>query len=257
MHKDWSDALPGSEAVVTRVAKKSYGPMNPPQRPNSGARGKWGRYDVPDHRTVYAASPPQAAYAEALASQRPGLSALTVGDFFDLPDDDAISPDLPLIDLVASDWTEHHHPPGTVFAGWRHDRLEYTLTLPTTGWFVDITHHDSVQVLRTAMSSTVLEYGELDFSTSTLTSEHRELTSRIASWIRRQILDDGSLPHGIKYGSKHGTDYFCWAVWLRGVDDGHPTTAEPTKVKHESEVQEHRNNPALAAIAKLFGLKCW
>jgi hypothetical protein len=88
-----------------------------------------------------------------------------------------------------------------------------------------------------------------------LRGENRHLTTAVAAWIHSRVLDDGSLPHGIVYGSKHGTDYKCWAIWLRNVDDDRDASTEPTKAGAGKEIELPRHNPPLAAVAKHFGLR--
>jgi len=62
-------------------------------------------------------------------------------------------------------------------------------------------------------------------TTSHLTSDDRVLTSAIAEKLRNDItLDDGSLPLGVRYVSKHGRPAAgtgtCWAYWMRYADAG-------------------------------------
>lgn len=239
-------------ATVTRIAKRSYGALNPPRRPMSGERRHWGRFDVPGHRTAYAGSPRDSAYAESLANQRPSLADRTLGSFFA----DDSSSDRPLLEAIADEWgRQHQHRPGAVAASWRTERSEYTLALPNDGWFVEITHSASVQTIRTELATLLHRFGESEFSMSTLTNENRELTTSIAAWVHGQTLFDGSRPHGIKYGSKHGLDFSCWAVWLRKLDDGQPVDSEPIRVLQEWPIT--RDSPALRRVGKRFGLTFW
>jgi len=46
-----------------------------------------------------------------------------------------------------------------------------------------------------------------------LRGEDRRITTTVARWAQGLHLDDGTLPLGITYGSKHGTGR-CWAYWL-------------------------------------------
>ena len=52
-------------SVVYRVAKSSYGPLNPPVRDDSKRRA-WNRWDTPG-RTIYASDSATTAYIESLA----------------------------------------------------------------------------------------------------------------------------------------------------------------------------------------------
>lgn len=69
-------------------------------------------------------------------------------------------------------------------------------------------------------------------------------------------LEDGSLPHGVKYPSKHGADWSCWATWLREVDDGKDIAAEPTKADYGPEMKDCAHNSDLRDVTRLFGLRC-
>src|SRR5699024_7506193 len=58
-----------------------------------------------------------------------------------------------------------------------------------------------------------------------LTGEDRALTTAIATALRDEVtLDDGTLPLGIRFLSKHGHPAqgtgTCWAYWMRYVDRG-------------------------------------
>lgn len=72
----------------------------------------------------------------------------------------------------------------------------------------------------------------------------------IATWIREQVLDDGSLPLGIRFESKHGGGH-CWAYWLRRRDDG--LDGDEMASHSVTEIQAH--NSALMTVAKRFGIK--
>lgn len=74
----------------------------------------------------------------------------------------------------------------------------------------------------------------------------------IATWVREQILDDGSLPLGIRFRSKHGSGY-CWAYWLRRRDDG--LEDEPMSADSGQEIDIDR--PALVAVSARMGIKLW
>jgi len=58
-------------------------------------------------------------------------------------------------------------------------------------------------------------------------ADARAATTYIAAHVRNLVLDDGSLPHGIVYPSKCGTDLKNYAVWLRRGDDGTGSVLHP------------------------------
>lgn len=248
--------------TATRIAKFSHGPMNPLVRNGGEDPGGWGRYDVAGHRTIYAASPSEGAYAESLAVLRPAPSLATkISDLFD---DDAPDGNQSLEELVRDDWDNQFHTvPGFLPAGWRQERLEYQLTLPGDGWIVGIEHGDSIAAISRAiggpLSATIGRHHHL--TVGDLRGENRQTTTSIARWIHAQVLDDGSLPHGIVYGSKHGSNWSCWAIWLRIVDDGDdPSTdvqREPTRAAPGSRILSCDQNDSLRTIVDLFGLRCY
>lgn len=125
--------VPAAGQQVWRVAKTAYGPLNPPLRPVEGIEDTagWSRFDVPDARTVYAASTAECAYAEVLAYHRRRL-----GDQDPLVAD-AIAVGLTATELAAevtTEWGDRGHMrPGELALGWRAERTLYRLRLPTTG----------------------------------------------------------------------------------------------------------------------------
>lgn len=146
--------------------------------------------------------------------------------------------DLLLHDQVATELARHGGmAPRSVSKGWREVRNIYEFLLPASGWFVDIPASDGVgtinEQLHTALDE---EHGVDELHVSHLTDDGtaaRSVTTHIARWVRGQILDDGSLPRGIVYPSKYGTDIENYALWLRRRDDGTGTVADPLELVDE------------------------
>lgn len=248
---------PAAQRRIWRVAKTSYGALNPQQRQHGADRSDWGRYDVAGHRTAYGASPREATYGESLASQRLKFtrSAPTWQALFD---DEPPSGVTSLLEAVELEWQERQYmPPSTVAAGWRHERLIYELRLARSGWFIDIERTESIAAISHALKDELAALGLQSLTIGHLRSEQRDITTIIAGWLRDQILDDGSLPHGIQFGSKHDSTWTCWAIWLRAVDDGQHVSAEPTKSDSGSEIKDCNQNHELQRIVQLFKLKCF
>lgn len=243
--------LTPSQAVQAfRIAKESYGPMNPPVR-RVGDRGTWGRYDVINHRTIYAGSPQEGSYAESLAFARPAID-VELQDLFD--EDDSFGS---IEDEVLKEWSERHHmPPGQVAAAWRQERKIHQLELPATGWFVEIETADSIAALTRHLAASLSMAGIERLTTAHLRGENRALTTSFAEWIHKQVLDDGSLPLGIVYGSKHDSDWRNWAIWLRAVDDGKSVSSEPTRVLSADLIDDPGHNEPLQRICGLFMITC-
>lgn len=252
--------LPAVGQEAWRLAKTSFGPLNPPARPADGDRGEWGRYDVAEHRTVYSATPACAAYAESLASLRPGFSQivgehrvrLRTRDLFDDDSDDGRTLD----EIVETEWAERHHmPAGSVDLRWRDARKLYKVTMPRQGWFIDIEASDSVAALAKHLGCDLAPLGIEYLTVGDLRGTSRPVTTTIAAWLWHQVLEDGSVPHGIRFGSKHGNDWTCWAIWLRAVDDGKELISEPTTADDGRCIEARYQNDDLDRIVRLFGLK--
>ena len=243
----------GPSDFVWRIAKTSYGAMNPPLRQPDEDRRGWGRYDVLSHRTIYAARPQEAAYAESIAFARQKLSAIKIGDLFD---ESARVGARSLLDSVKEEWAERSHmPPGALPAGWRLDRLLFRLKLDPEAWFVDVEAGESVAVIRDQLASSWSTMGLEDFTVANLKAEDRAVTTAVSDWIWPKTLDDGSLPAGIRFRSKHGNDWDCWAVWLRRTDDDNPE-AEVTTVSNGADIADPHHNDPLKRIARLFKITC-
>jgi hypothetical protein len=241
------------EAASWRIAKTSYGAMNPLVRETGEDRAGWGRYDVLNHRTIYAARPEDAAYAESLAFARPALGQITMGDLFS----SMSAPSRKLMDVVAEEWAERGHmAPGTLPAGWRLDRLIHRIDLDQSGWFIDVESSDSVATIREQLAQTWVAMGLEEFTVAALKGENRAVTTAVADWLWHQVLDDGSLPLGVQFRSKHGSNWRCWAAWLRQTDDGYPEREETT-ADAGSEIKLPDHNPPLAHVATMFGIKCF
>nr|WP_272942780.1 RES domain-containing protein [Rhodococcus jostii] len=243
-------AATGSRAW--RIAKTSYGPMNPPLRELDGSPESWGRYDVAGHRTIYCGAPREAAYGESIAQFRPAIE-VPLTDLFDNDPSDTRS----LAQVVAEEWADRQHmPQGKLAAGWRQERLIHEVTLPRQGWFVDMERARSTTAVAAVMPQELLDRDVEQLTIGYLRSEDRILTTGIAGWIHAQVLDDGSLPHGIYFGSKHDRKWDCWAIWLRAIDDGHPAHSEPTTCREGQIIGKPSVNRPLDCVARDFNIHC-
>lgn len=242
---------------AVRIAKPSYGPLGPQVRelnPTGDTIRSWGRYDATGAATIYAAASAEAAYREVLAylAPAPGLRNTHLSDVFteDSPGDHRT-----LLQAITDDWDDlwSIHPKKIV-QGWREARALYELSLPCSGWFVDITHQDSLDALNYGLARLLHATGRDRLTLGDLCGEDRRWTVLAARWIYEQVLDDGSLAHGVHFMSKHGSNSSCWAVWLRLVADGADPISEPTKFLAESRIEPPDRNAALSAAARSFGL---
>ncbi|PVE14491.1 hypothetical protein DDA93_15990 [Arthrobacter sp. Bz4] len=245
-------ALVAGPVAAYRVAKESYGPLNPQERGLlSDDRSQWYRFDTPG-RTIYAAEDPKTAFLEALSWARMTASHAQylkkTAAFFDES-----------IEVIRQEVEEQWHAnghmaPGWIPANWRDGRLLYTLNFEEGHW-VDISHADTLGALNGALGSLLYSIDVEDSLTlAEVTSGRREVTTVLGSWIREQILDDGSYPMGIRFPSKHGAvdkgHGYCWAFWLRradiGLDDDPVSTDTGTGIKH--------NNPAYVFALNQHGI---
>lgn len=243
---------------VVRIAKPSYGALGPQVRemtPTREAIQSWGRYDATGAATVYAAANPETAFREVLAylAPSPGLRNTRLSDVFT---EEGSGDHRTLIEAITADWDDlwSIHPKKIV-QGWREARALYRLMLPSSGWFVDIAHQDSLDALNHGLARLLHETGKGRLTLGDLCGEDRRWTVLAARWIYEQILDDGSLAHGLEFSSKHGSNAACWAVWLRRVADGAEPISEPTRVLHETRIEPPDRNAPLERAATAFGLR--
>ncbi|WP_130176588.1 hypothetical protein [Cryobacterium sp. SO1] len=205
-----------------RIARESRGPFAPPPRaPGDDVKG-WSRYDTLG-RTIYSSADKLTAYMELLAPYRTEVAGKRralqpVADFMGVP----------LYDLwydIVAEWDGQ----GTMKASWlprvfREGRELSTLSFPA-GWWIDITATETIAALQDLFedlwpTSDGIVNGPLTLAH--LTGEDRVLTTAIAEMLREHVeLDDGTLPLGIEFISKHGRPAYgsgqCWAHWMREV----------------------------------------
>ncbi|MCC9185327.1 RES domain-containing protein [Mycolicibacterium mageritense] len=208
---------------IFRVAHTEYGPINPPPRvPRRDPVEGWSRWDTAG-RTIYGCTTATGAMVEVLAYIQPDPPPIPLVELFDDVDErDAET----LAAQIARELPAHGAMKyQSISKGWRDARSIYELSLPTSGWFVDITGAHTIATLTEQLGPTLLANNGIEQVTvSELTSsseKFKSLTTGIATWIREQVtLFDGDRPHGIVYPSKWGTTLgHNYAMWLRRVDD--------------------------------------
>jgi hypothetical protein len=249
--------VPARSQQITRIAKTSYGAMNPQVREEGASRATWGRFDVPNQQVVYGAVPEQASYAESLAALRLAndIKNATMGDYFDgLSAKEAARP---ILEVLGKEWANSNHmPPKGVTAGWRGERRLYKLTLPPDGWFVDVCHSDSLAAIDRHLRPLLDEHAVEQATQAALLGENRELTTSISAWIWNLTFDDGSRSHGVKFPSKHGADFSCHAIYMRALGDGKSVDREPTQSDSGNLILPPAQNQALRRIGQLFDIQC-
>lgn len=209
----------------------------------SDDRSTWHRYDLTGERTIYLASSMEDMYAEILQPLKKPAPAPASAMFDDAGDGETVQ------DLIAHDFAEDGKgPPHEIDLDWLLKRRLYTMLLPTAGWFIDAEHSNTIAYLNRHWPPVLLAKGLQQVTVAELRGEDRFVTSHLAETMARPRLQDQTRPIGLLYGSKLGSDWECWAVWLRdgvhaaiNVDAGQP-------VLHPGK------NPVLLKVLKKYGL---
>ena len=204
-------AVPPPSLPVFRGARGDAGPPSDPFAPlgweRAGPDGTFGnRFDDPgkaDDRTeetrfrvVYAATQRTGAFAETIAHFRPDLPALTA------------------LRAIHGGASEPQPLTGVVPARWQQRRGVGRLRLDAALRFVDVTHPDTLAELRTTFAGLAVDLDHGDIDVSTLTSGDRHLTQRIARYVYERASESGaSMYSGIRYLSRHGAVWECWAIF--------------------------------------------
>lgn len=233
-----------------RIAKSSYGPLNPlPRSSGTIDRSSWSRFDTPGS-TVYLAGDRRTAYAETLAMARVGKDfrdavAFAAGQF-------GITVETAR-KMIQDDWTRNGNMvPGWLPANWRDGRLMYTLQIPSPTRWIDLTAAESIAALNRHLGQQLDDaFGIGTITLGTLAGENRSATTAMAEWLREQVLDDGNYAAGVRAHSKYGGG-LCWAYWLRRQDD----RLGPDPVLIEAETEIHRDDADLNYVLSLYGLEC-
>lgn len=241
---------------IFRVAKTTFGALNPPPRVLGGIpTQEWSRWDTLG-RTIYGCSSAAGAFVEVLEYIRPDPPATPLSELFDDvgPRDAATFAEQVARELPAHGGMLYRSIP----QDWRQTRSLYELALPEIGWFVDVTGAESMSAISQELGPTLLAQcgvGQLTLSELTSSSEKfKELTTGIATWVRDSVhLEDGQRPHGIVYPSKWGSTLDNWAMWLRRADDG--TGVDPITLVETSDIGRH-TKPFVEA-AKVRGMRIY
>lgn len=228
-----------------RLAKPSYGPLNPRRRSISSCddRTSWNRFDLPGEQTIYAASSPEGAYGELLGSLKKPRT-VAASRYLDGAGGATME------ELIAADWAAagKRLAPYQVDINWLYEFRMYTLTLPTQGWLVDSEHSRTVSFLHGNIPGKLWERGVHRVTVSDLRCEDRYVTTCLAEQLARACLADSGTALGLRYGSKHGSDWDCWTVWLRaGI-------GAAISVDRGSPVLTPDENPVLAKVLDTFSL---
>lgn len=122
------------------------------------------------------------------------------------------------------------------------------VALPPSGWLVEVEHSSTVAYLGQHIPCGLWERGIQQITVAELRSSDRALTTLLAEQVANVRLADETYPIGIRYGSKHGSDWTCWSVWLR------ETTRAGISVDEGTPVAPPARNPALAKVLATYNL---
>lgn len=235
---------------IFRVAKADRGPVDPPLRSAERPVQGWSRWDTVG-RTIYGGATAVAAFVEVLEYIRPEPPGTALGELFDdaEPGDAATLAEQVARELPAHGAMRYR----SVSQGWRQDRRIYELGLPDSGWFIDISGAESIATLDAECRELLADNGVDRLTLAELVDSGdaaKPVTTGIASWLRRvAVLEDGSLPHGIAYPSRWGSNLENWAMWLRRRDD--EIGEDPVSVRDSAEIGMH--TAELVQASKLRG----
>ncbi|WP_216695323.1 hypothetical protein [Dietzia psychralcaliphila] len=203
--------VPAGGRSVYRLAKPSYGVLNPPTRSPSSSddRSGWNRFDLPGEQTVYCASSAEGAYGELLGALKIS-GPYRADEYLDDPGEDD------LYALIAQDWAElGARPPGVIDINWLYAHRMYTVVMPQAGWFVEIEHARTITYLGAHIPLSLWERGIAEITVAQTRGADRYVTTELAGALAAAPLADQARALGVHYYSKHGTEWSCWAVWLR------------------------------------------
>jgi hypothetical protein len=233
-----------------RIANPAYGPTAPPER-SGGSRAAWSRWDTAG-RTLYIASDHETALRECLAwarmtSEHQARIEKLAALFNETPEE--------VMRDLNEDWRRlGHMQPGHLPAGWRDGHLMYRVRVPeTAGWWIDVHAQETLDALSISIGSELSPLtGRHDIDKGIIFSPNREVTTRLAAWMRDQLLDDGTEPLGIRFESRVANG-ICWAMWMRRADAGlgsDPVQAEPG-------VEIAPDDPTLQQVTEAYGIRSW
>lgn len=230
--QDTGFALVAGPVSSFRIARESYGALAPRPREASDDRASWSRYDTLG-RTIYSSADRVTAFMELLASYRTDINAERRA-LQPAADAMGMTLDAYWAEIVA-EWDESDH----MKASWlprvfRDGRALYAIEYPE-GWWIDASATETIAAIHDLfVGPWPTKDGDSvePLTLADLTGDDRILTTAIASAIREHVrLDDGTLPLGIQFLSKHGRPAdgsgVCWAYWMRQADSG---LDEPAKV---------------------------
>ncbi|WP_448072276.1 hypothetical protein [Georgenia yuyongxinii] len=178
--------------------------------PQAGDRR--GRFDTIGS-TLYFADSRQCAYAEVLTGHRKELAAIAkVAETIGMSADEYVAA---VLEEARKNGVD---VPWAITVDWQLERSIYEIRLPSSGWWVQIDHPQTLAALAHLVPT---EAGVTDqvrlLTSASIEGEDRGLTTLLAHVVREMLLDDGSEPLGLSFRSKT-LQGRCWAYWDRRAD---------------------------------------
>lgn len=124
-----------------------------------------------------------------------------------------LRPDPTFSDLVGDDW-EGFMNRGEIPADWRRRRLAIRARFPEGRRFLDVEALETRQILRDELAWVFDLLGLTDCDVAAVRGGDRRLTRWISQWAHERRNKPGGAPlAGIRFLSRHNTDWECWAVF--------------------------------------------
>ncbi|MFF4255323.1 RES family NAD+ phosphorylase [Streptomyces sp. NPDC001663] len=192
-----------------------------------------GRYDGRQHGTLYFSSDLEGCFAETLATFR--VSAALK--------EDALSDEREQKNLKRA---------GVIGTTWREGRSIVHVHPKRQEGFLDIADAATLAALSDILRPELADLGIPYLDLGRVMSPNRKVTHAIAKWAAGAVDADGNpLYTGIRYISRHGKNWACWALF-------HRTEFEESVDEIVQEIDDRkdvpRDCPELLRIADLFGL---
>lgn len=233
-----------------RISSATYGPLNPEKRSDGEFRDDWSRWDTPG-RTLYVAQNPETAFRECLAwarmrpqhKKRLGKLAHLWG----------LAPEQVMMNIQDDFNQLGHMQPGHLPFSWRDSRLKHVITVPEeAGAWVDMEDQATLDALSLGPAVDIEPFtGVEEIDRAAAFSNDRNVTTRIAQWLRGVVLDDGGELAGIRFRSRVGNG-LCWAYWMRRFDVGLTEVATATVGEEIS-----AKDPSMDAVMRAWEIHSW
>lgn len=234
-----------------RIATVTYGALNPQQRHDGQPRDDWSRWDTPG-RTLYIAETLETAFRECLAWARMKPShQKKLGKLAALW---GITAEEVMREVQADFDRLGHMQPGHLPFAWRDGHLIHEITVPQSAgrWWVDMEDQSTLDALSLGPAESIRPFtGQEEIDRAAAYSNDRNVTTRLAQWMRGVSLDDGSEPAGVKFRSRVGNGH-CWAYWMRRTDLGLTDAATATAGREISATE-----PAMIAVTDPWEIRTW